>query len=91
MGEHGGRWEFSIGQRLQQLEVAAQVQGHDVVVRGTRLRGREIKLAITAAVGGHGWNHLFRGQIDGDTLRGEVLVSDGESLRRVPWTARRQP
>jgi hypothetical protein len=24
-------------------------------------------------------------------LRGEVLVSDGESLRRVPWTARRQP
>ncbi len=91
LGEHGGRWEFSIGQRLQQLEVAVQVQGHDVVVRGTRLRGREIKLAITAAVGGHGWNHLFRGEIDGDTLRGEVLVSDGETSRRIAWTARRQP
>ena len=88
---HGGRWEFRIGQRHQQLEVAARVQGHDVVVRATRLRGREIKLAITGAVGGRGWNHLFSGEVDGDALRGEVLVSDGEVTRRVPWTARRQP
>jgi SAM-dependent methyltransferase len=91
LGEHGGRWEFSIGQIHQQLEVAARVQGRDVVVRGTRLRGREIKLAITGAVGKRGWNHLFRGEIDGDVLRGEVLVSDGESSRRMAWTARRQP
>jgi SAM-dependent methyltransferase len=91
LGEHGGRWEFSIGQKHQQLEVAARVQGHDVMVRGTRLRGREIKLAITGAVGARGWNHLFRGEIDGDVVRGEVLVSDGESNRRMAWTARRQP
>ena len=88
---HGGRWDFSIGQKFQMLEVAGRVQGHDVVVRGTRLRGRELKLAITGTVGARGWNHLFRGQIDGDLLRGEVLVSDGETTRRSAWTARRQP
>jgi SAM-dependent methyltransferase len=91
LGEHGGRWEFRIGQKYQQLEVEAQVQGHDVVVRASRLRGREISLAITAAVAARGWNHLFRGEIDGDALRGEVQVSDGESTRRLPWAARRQP
>ena len=91
MGEHGGRWAFSIKQQYQQLEVDAVVQGRGLVVRGTRLRGREIKLAITGAVGGRGWNHLFRGLIDGDTLRGEVLVSDGDKSRRIVWTARRQP
>ena len=88
---HGGRWEFDIGQQFQSLGVSSRVagSGRDLTVRGTRLRGTEIKLAITGLVGAKAWNHLFKGTIIGDRMSGEVLVSDGEQQRTVPWTATR--
>lgn len=88
---HGGLWDFSFDQKYQQIDAKARVQGHEMVVGGTRLRGREIKLVVTGVVDGRPWNQMFRGEIDGDTVRGELLVSNGESSRRLPWTAKRQP
>jgi SAM-dependent methyltransferase len=89
--KHGGRWEFEIGQQYQSVSVRATVGGggRDLTVRGTRLRGPEIKMVITGLVGGKAWNQFFRGTISGDRMTGEVLVSDGDQQRTIPWTATR--
>lgn len=90
--QHGGRWEFDIGQQYQSVSVRARVGGgdRDLTVRGTRLRGPEIKMVITGLVGSKAWNQFFRGTISGDRMTGEVLVSDGEQQRTIPWTATRK-
>lgn len=89
---HGGRWEFEIAQRFQAVTLRAKVAGagRDLTVRATRLRGLEIKMAVTGLVGAKAWNHLFRGTISGDRISGDVLVSDGEQQRTIPWTATRK-
>jgi SAM-dependent methyltransferase len=88
--QHGGRWTFDIAQRFQQLEVDVRAQGRDLLVRASRLRGTEIKLALTGIVGAHAWNHFFEGRIDGDRIRGRLSISDGNQTRTYPWTAQRQ-
>jgi SAM-dependent methyltransferase len=88
---HGGEWTFRIAQRFQMLEVQAWVQGHEAVVLGSRLRGEELRLVVTANVGGRARNHLFRGLLKGDRVDGEVHVSDGEEESKLRWTADRQP
>jgi SAM-dependent methyltransferase len=90
--QQGGTWEFDIGQVFQAVGLSARVagSGRDLTVRATRLRGTEIKMAITGLVGGKAWNHLFKGTISGDRMAGEVLVSDGGQQRTVPWTATRK-
>ena len=86
---HGGRWSFDIAQRFQELEVDTRAQGRELLVRASRLRGAEIKLAVTGIVGGRAWNHLFAGRIDGGRIAGELTISDGEHTRTQPWTATR--
>jgi SAM-dependent methyltransferase len=88
--QHGGRWRFDIEQRFQELDINVFAEGHDLLVRASRLRGTEIKLAVTGLVGGHAWNHLFEGQIEGGRIQGRVRVSDGNQARSYPWTATRQ-
>jgi SAM-dependent methyltransferase len=87
---HGGPWRFDISQRYQELEVEASVPSGAVAVRAARLRGEEIKLAVVGTLGGKPWNHLFRGIVSGDRIEGEVEISDGDSARTLPWTAKRQ-
>ncbi|MGH8674005.1 MAG: SAM-dependent methyltransferase [Burkholderiales bacterium] len=87
--EHGGAWEFRIEQLYQRLDVAARASGIEIAVRGTRLRGDEVKLVASGNVDGKPWNHLFRGILKGDRIEGELLVSDGENNRTLPWTALR--
>jgi SAM-dependent methyltransferase len=87
--EHGGWWEFRVDQVYQQLEVAARVSGVEAAIRGTRLRGDEVKVVASAKVDGKPWNHLFRGTLKDDRIEGELLVSDGENTRTYPWIALR--
>lgn len=87
--QHGGRWRFDIAQRFQELEVDVRTQGRELLVRASRLRGDEIKLAVTGIVGTRAWNHLFAGRIDGTRIDGELTISDGEHTRTHPWTATR--
>ena len=89
---HGGAWAFDIGQAYQSVGVSARVGGgeRELTVRATRLRGLEIKMLVTGLVGGKAWNQFFRGTITGDRIEGEVLVSDGEQQRTIPWTATRR-
>jgi len=87
--EHGGRWSFELAQRFQALEVGVRTQGRDLLVRASRLRGDEIKLAVSGLVGAHAWNQLFEGRIEGARIEGVLRVSDGEHTRSYPWTAQR--
>ena len=91
MPEHGGRWEFEITQKYQVLDAEARASAGRLVVRGARLRGEEIHLAVTGTVGGKGYNHLFRGRIADGRIEGEIRISDGDDYRTVPWKAIRQP
>jgi len=91
MPQHGGRWQFDIAQKYQMLDVDARTGAGSLVVRGARLRGEEIRLAVTGMVGGKGFNHLFRGKVAEGRIEGEVRISDGEENRTVPWKASRQP
>jgi len=86
---HGGTWRFSIAQRYQMLEVAARAEGRDIPVRNSRLRGEELKIVATGLVGNRPWHHLFVGRVSGDTVSGEVTVSDGKEKSVYPWNARR--
>ena len=52
--ELGGRWQFDIAQKYQVLDVDARAGSSPMVVRGARLRGEEIRLAVTGVVGGKG-------------------------------------
>ena len=88
--QHGGRWRFDIEQKFQELDINVFAEGRDLLVRASRLRGTEIKMAVTGLVGGHAWNHLFEGQIEGGRIQGRVRVSDGNQARSYPWTATRQ-
>ena len=80
---------LNIRQKFQMLEVEARSGARELVVRGTRLRGREIKLVVTGAVVRRPMHHLFAGILHGDRIDGEVVVSDGENRRSYPWTAHR--
>jgi hypothetical protein len=89
--EHGRPWDFRVEQVYQRLDVIARASGVEVAVRGTRLRGDEVKVVASGNVEGKPWNHLFRGILKGDRIEGELLVSDGENNRTIPWTALRAP
>jgi hypothetical protein len=90
--QHGGRWEFDITQQYQSVSVrtTAGGSGRDLAVRATRLRGQEIKMLVTGLVGGKAWNQFFKGTLSGDRMTGELLVSDGDQQRAIPWTATRK-
>jgi hypothetical protein len=60
-------------------------------VRGTRLRGEEIRLVTTGVVGERPFNHAFRGTVKGDRIDGEVTISNGENSRTLAWKATRTP
>src|SRR5262245_34082614 len=57
--EFGGRWQFDVQQKFQILDVDARTGGKEMVVRGARLRGEVIRLAVTGMVEGKGYNMLF--------------------------------
>ena len=86
---HGGAWDFQIQQEYEQMAVKATGGGHDQVVRGSRLRGEEIRLVITGVIGGKPWNQAFRGRVKGDRIEGTVAISNGEDSRTLPWQATR--
>src|SRR5262249_20272733 len=88
--EQGGRWQFSIGQQYQVIDVEARVGADRMIVRGPRLRGEDLRIAVTGLVNGKAWNHMFRGTLSGGTIVGEVRVSDGDKERVLPWKASRQ-
>jgi hypothetical protein len=89
--DFGGRWQFDMTQKYQVLDVDARAGAAKMVVRGARLRGEEIRLAITGLIAGKGYNTLFAGKVSGAQIDGNLRISDGDSYRTIPWKATRQP
>ncbi len=89
--ELGGRWHFDVAQEYQILDVQVRAGGSNMVVRGARLRGEEIRLVVTGLVGGKGYNTLFAGKVTDGRIHGILRVSDGENYKPIPWKATRQP
>jgi Methyltransferase domain len=87
--EQGGAWQFQIGQTYQDLQISASASALQQRVRGSRLRGDELRMVITGVVGDRAWNHAFRGTVRGDRIEGTVTISNGENSRTLPWLARR--
>jgi SAM-dependent methyltransferase len=88
--EIGGRWQFDIKQTYQVLDVDARAGGSPMVVRGARLRGEELRLAVTGVVAGRGHNVFFRGKVADGRIEGEARISDGDTARIVNWKGTRQ-
>jgi SAM-dependent methyltransferase len=86
---HGGRWNFTVRQTYQVLDIDVTAQGRDLLVRNSRLRGEEIKIIVTGIVNNRAWHHYFVGELKGDRIAGEVTVTDGNNRRSFPWTATR--
>jgi SAM-dependent methyltransferase len=87
---HGTQWGFVFEQARQEIKVTAHADGRELVMRGSRLIGEEVKMVVTGVVAGKPWNHLFKGRIAGERISGEVLVSDGDNQRTFKWTASKQ-
>ena len=87
--EQGGPWRFRIEQAYQDLRIKAFTGGHEQRVRGSRLRGEELRMVVTGVVGERAWNHAFRGTVKGERIEGEVAISNGENTRTIPWQATR--
>ena len=90
--EHGGHWEFRIKQTYQKLEIAARAGVAEEVVRGSRLRGAEIRMIISGVVAGKPSTQAFRGVVKGDRIEGHVTVTGSDDApRSYPWIAIRAP
>jgi SAM-dependent methyltransferase len=87
--ELGGRWQFDVAQKFQMLDVDARAGGSVMVVHGARMRGEDIRMAVSGMVGGKGYNVLFSGKLADGRIEGSVRISDGARARTVPWTAHR--
>ena len=88
---HGGKWNFQVRQKYQELDINVSAQGKDLLVRNSRLRGEEIKIIVTGIVNGRAWHHYFVGTVKGNAITGDVMVSDGNNKRSFPWKASRTP
>jgi len=87
----GGEWAIRIRQRFQMLEVEARESGHEILVRASRLRGREIKLVVSGLVGGRPMNLLLSGRVDGERIEGRARTFDGQMEDERGWRATRIP
>lgn len=87
----GGEWRIRIRQTYQMLDVEADVSGRELVVRASRLRGREIKLVVSGLVGGQPMNLLLAGRVEGARIEGRARTFDGQTEDERVWRATRNP
>jgi SAM-dependent methyltransferase len=87
--QHGGRWRFRIEQKYQVLDVTAHAGAAEQAVRGTRLRGEEIRMVMSGLVAGKPSTQAFKGRVQRERIEGEVTITDGDESRTLPWKATR--
>ena len=96
LAEDGGHWEFRIAQTYQKLDIEARAGVAEQVVRGSRLRGTELRMIMSGVVGGKPATQAFRGTVQGNRIEGQVTVTTSDSQaenqpRTFPWIATRAP
>ncbi|MGE0875014.1 MAG: cyclopropane-fatty-acyl-phospholipid synthase family protein [Burkholderiales bacterium] len=87
----GGRWQFDVAQKHQQLDVDARAGGGEVLIRGTGLLGNDVIWVGSGRIGDRSWGIRFQGTLKGDRIEGEMRAQDGDTTRRFPWQATRSP
>jgi hypothetical protein len=87
----GGEWRMRVRQTYQRLDVEADVSGRALVVRASRLRGGEVKLAVSGLVGGQPMNLLLAGRVEGARIEGRARTFDGQTEDERAWRATRNP
>jgi len=79
-------YELTLSQTFQMLEGKALIGGQPGRLEGGGMRGNEIRLMLTAEVGGRAQRHEFSGRVDGDAINGKMkLPGRGE----LDWKATR--
>ena len=79
-------YELTLSQTFQMLEGKALIGGQPGRLEGGGMRGAEIRLMLTAEVGGRTLRHEFSGRVDGDAISGRVKLPGGGEL---DWKATR--
>jgi hypothetical protein len=79
-------YELRLSQTFQMLEGKALIGGQPGRLEGGRMRGDEIRLMLTAEVGGRALRHEFSGRVTGDAITGKVKLPGGGEL---DWKATR--
>jgi hypothetical protein len=78
--------ELTLSQTFQMLEGRALIGGQPGRLEGGRMRGDEIRLMLTAEVGGRMLRYEFSGRVNGDAISGRVKPPGGGEL---DWNATR--
>ena len=79
-------YELTLSQTFQMLEGTALVGGQPGRLEGGRMRGDEIRLMLTAEVGGRALRREFSGRVEGDVINGTVKLPGGGE---TAWNATR--
>lgn len=78
--------ELVLRQAFQVLDGRAMVGGRPARLESGRMRGNEIRLVLVAETGSGTLRREYRGRMNGDRIRGEVILADGGKL---DWNATR--
>lgn len=81
----GESFVFGFQQRFQHFDGEAVGAVERLRVEEGRLEGALISFRLARDEAGRGGSHEFRGTVDGDVIRGEVVTARG----RLPWRASR--
>ena len=79
-------YEVALDQTFQVLSGKPVVGGAPARLEGGKMRGDEIRLQLTAAIGGREVRHDFSGRAAGDTITGPARLDGGNEL---VWNAAR--
>ena len=82
-------YEVRLEQRYQVVTGSAWVGGRETKILGGRLRGKEIRFHFTADVNGSPVKHQFAGEVEGDTINGNAVLSGPRLQAKLEWNARR--
>jgi len=82
-------YELKLEQKYQVITGSASVGGRAVRLQDARLRGGEIRFAVTLEVNGSPVKHEFTGKVAGETVTGSVRLSGARLQGQHEWNARR--
>ncbi len=86
-----GGWEneLFLSQEFQEVSGKVSLQGWQVRIRETRLRGDQLSFRLRYNVEGQDVAMRFNGRVIDDTLKGSVEIQGGPWAGRHEWTAKR--
>jgi len=77
--------EFNLAQEFQEVDGKVEIRDRKVDLRG-RIMGEQIRMV---AGGRNGIaRHEFSGKIEGDVIKGSLVIGEGAARQQVAWVAR---